>query len=76
MSRSWVAVLTDACCRLMSGFSISEELRGVVRDIPFENNKKKQYLEIWKHRQLWKNFDLSALEVHGDVYCDCKYLYW
>jgi acylaminoacyl-peptidase len=60
----------DTSSELMSGFSISEELRGVVRDIPFENNKKKQYLEIWKHRQLWKNFDLSALEVHGDVYCD------
>jgi acylaminoacyl-peptidase len=64
----------NTCCRLLSTFSKSKELRGVVREIPFEPNKKKQYLEIWKHRQLWKTFDLSALEVHGDVYCDSKHL--
>ncbi|XP_069703712.1 acylamino-acid-releasing enzyme-like isoform X2 [Periplaneta americana] len=61
----------DTSFELLSRFSNSEELRGVVREITSEvNNKKKQYLEIWKNRQLWKHFDLSALEVHGDVYSD------
>jgi hypothetical protein len=54
---------------------MSEELRGIVRDIPFEPNKKKLYLEVWNHQHLWKNFDLSTLEVHGDVYTDSKQIF-
>lgn len=60
----------DTTSELLSGFSKSEEWQGVVRDIPSESNKKKQHLEVWNRGQLWKNFDLSALEVHGDVYTD------
>ncbi|PSN32213.1 hypothetical protein C0J52_17007, partial [Blattella germanica] len=64
--------------RLLSAFSQSEQLRGVVREIQVESNKKKQFLEVWKSQQLFKVFDLAALEVHGDVYCDNDFgsLHW
>ncbi|PSN30871.1 hypothetical protein C0J52_25569 [Blattella germanica] len=52
--------------KLLSAFSQSEQLRGVVREIQVESNKKKQFLEVWKSQQLFKVFDLAALEVHGD----------
>ncbi|KDR18399.1 acylamino-acid-releasing enzyme-like isoform X2 [Zootermopsis nevadensis] len=63
----------DISFELLSTFSKSEELRGVVRDISFEPKKKKQHLEVWKRQKLWKTFDLSALEVHGDVYSDSDF---
>nr|CAD7447321.1 unnamed protein product [Timema bartmani] len=55
---------------LLSSLSKSEELRAVIREIPTDSTSKKQYLEVWKLGQLYRNFDLAALEVHGDVYAD------
>ena len=33
---------------------------------------KKQFIEIWDRQRRVKNYDLAALDVHGDVYTDCK----
>ncbi|XP_067011010.1 acylamino-acid-releasing enzyme [Anabrus simplex] len=63
----------DITFELLSCISKSEELRGVVREIVIDTNTKKQYIEVWKQSQLSKNFDLSALEVHGDVYADADF---
>jgi len=30
----------------------------------------KQYLEVWADCSLVKNYDLSALDVHGKIYAD------
>nr|CAD7409200.1 unnamed protein product [Timema poppensis] len=60
----------DISFELLSSLSKSEELRAVVREIPTDTTSKKQYLEVWKLGQLYRNFDLAALEVHGDVYAD------
>lgn len=57
--------------RSLSCVSESDELRAIVREIPANGNgTNKQYLEIWKHHQLFQNYDLSALDVHGEVYTD------
>lgn len=63
----------DITFELLSSISSSEELRAVLREVPQDETKKKQYLEIWRQRHLWKNYDLQALEVHGDVYADADF---
>jgi len=41
----------------------------VVREV--ESRKEiKQYLEVWSDCSLVKNYDLSALDVHGKIYAD------
>lgn len=35
--------------------------------------KAKQYVEIWKNGQLEKCFDVFALDVHGEIYCDTEF---
>ncbi|XP_046390748.1 acylamino-acid-releasing enzyme-like [Ischnura elegans] len=67
----------DISHELCSALSHTEKLQAVIRDAVTESDKsgntKKQFLEIWKHGQLWKNLDLSALNVHGDVYADSHF---
>jgi len=38
-------------------------LRQVIVD-----NIKKEYIEIWEQERCVKNYDLAALNVHGEVY--------
>lgn len=60
--------------RSLSRISNSDELCAIIREVPpnGSNGTHKQYLEVWKHHQLYQNYDLAALEVHGDVYTDGK----
>ncbi|XP_043269367.1 acylamino-acid-releasing enzyme-like isoform X2 [Venturia canescens] len=37
------------------------------------DNVTKQFIEIWDRQRLVKNYDLSALDVHGDVYTDSEF---
>lgn len=61
----------------MSAVSKSSQFIAVVREIPQQDtNPKKQLLEIWKWSQLYKTFDLSALDIHGDLYTDGKRFYF
>lgn len=39
------------------------------------DNSTKQFIEIWDKQRLVKNYDLAALDVHGDVYTDCNYTF-
>jgi len=54
---------------LISAHSKSSKYFCVVREI--ESGKDiKQYLEVWADCSLVKNYDLSALDVHGKIYAD------
>ncbi|EEB10045.1 acylamino-acid-releasing enzyme, putative [Pediculus humanus corporis] len=53
-------------------YSSSEKLYCIIRKIKQEN-KKKTFLEIWNTKGLFKNFDINAFDIHGDIYCDVKF---
>lgn len=55
--------------RLMSTLTKNEERRAVLRQAIIDNSAK-QFIEIWDKQHFVKNYDLSALDVHGDVYTD------
>lgn len=60
----------------MSSISKSNQFRAVIRELPQQDsNPKKQILEIWKCTQLYKTFELSTLDIHGDIYIDGKRFY-
>lgn len=53
----------------MSTLTKNEERRAVLRQAIIDNSTK-QFIEIWDKQHFVKNYDLSALDVHGDVYTD------
>jgi len=53
----------------MSTLTKNEERRAVLRQATIDNSTK-QFIEIWDKQHIVKNYDLSALDVHGDVYTD------
>lgn len=53
----------------MSTLTKNEERRAVLRQVTIDNSTK-QFIEIWDKQHFVKNYDLSALDVHGDVYTD------
>lgn len=53
----------------MSTLTKNEEHRAVLRQAVIDNSTK-QFIEIWNKQHIVKNYDLSALDVHGDVYTD------
>lgn len=58
----------------MSALTKNEEHRAILRQAIVDNTTK-QFIEIWDKEHLMKNYDLSALDVHGDVYTDSKYIF-
>lgn len=47
--------------------------RALFREIPASGKTpKKQHLEIWKKNILWKLFDLTSFDLHGDVNTDSE----
>lgn len=55
----------------MSAYSRSNKYFCVVREVDC-GKESKQYLEVWADCSLIKNYDLSALDVHGKIYADSK----
>lgn len=55
----------DVSNELLTVVSPSEHFKAVLRELD-----SKQYLEIWLNSNLTRNIDLSALDVHGNVYTD------
>lgn len=53
----------------MSTHSKSNKYFCVIRELE-SGNKIKHYLEVWADCSLIKNYDLSALDVHGKIYAD------
>lgn len=56
----------------MSALTKNEERRAVLRQVTIDNSAK-QFIEIWDKQHFVKNYDLSALDVHGDVYTDSTF---
>lgn len=62
----------DITTELMSTLTKNEERRAVLRQATIDNSTK-QFIEIWDKERFVKNYDLSALDVHGDVYTDAEF---
>ncbi|EFN63061.1 Acylamino-acid-releasing enzyme [Camponotus floridanus] len=62
----------DVTTELMSTLTKNEEHRAVLRQATIDNSTK-QFIEIWDKQHIVKNYDLSALDVHGDVYTDVEF---
>ncbi|KAM3964471.1 acylamino-acid-releasing enzyme isoform 2-T2 [Aphomia sociella] len=62
---------TDVSNELISSVSPRDTYRAVIRE---EKEKdKKQYLEVWTKSSLVHCVDLTALDIHGDVYADSEF---
>ncbi|XP_025201669.1 acylamino-acid-releasing enzyme-like [Melanaphis sacchari] len=64
---------TDITNELISAHSKSNKYFCVVREVESEKGIKQQYLEVWSDCSLVKNYDLSALDVHGKIYADAEF---
>ncbi|KZC05654.1 Acylamino-acid-releasing enzyme, partial [Dufourea novaeangliae] len=62
----------DVTTELLSASTEDEQRRAVLRQAVVENSTK-QFIEIWDKQRLVKNYDLTALDVHGDVYTDSEF---
>ncbi|XP_076234008.1 acylamino-acid-releasing enzyme isoform X2 [Calliopsis andreniformis] len=62
----------DITTELLSASTEDEERRAILRQATVENTTK-QFIEIWDKQRLVKNYDLAALDVHGDVYTDSEF---
>ncbi|KAI4497982.1 hypothetical protein M0802_006806 [Mischocyttarus mexicanus] len=62
----------DITNELVSAISEDGVLKAILRSSVVDN-KTKQYIEIWNKQSIIKNYDLAALDVHGDVYVDNEF---
>ncbi|XP_067204880.1 acylamino-acid-releasing enzyme-like isoform X2 [Linepithema humile] len=62
----------DVTTELMSALTRDEARKAVLRQAIIDKSPK-QFIEIWDKHHLVKNYDLSALDVHGDVYTDIEF---
>ncbi|CAH2980507.1 unnamed protein product [Chilo suppressalis] len=68
----------DISNELLSSISPQETFKAVIREEKDSKDAKKQYLEVWKKNNLVHSIDLTALDIHGDVYADAEFgsLHW
>ncbi|XP_060802814.1 acylamino-acid-releasing enzyme isoform X2 [Amyelois transitella] len=64
---------SDVSNELLSSISPSESYRAVIREEKDKKDVKKQYLEVWSKSTLTHSIDLTAVDVHGDVYADSEF---
>lgn len=62
----------DVTSELISSATEDEQRRAVLRQATVENTSK-QFIEIWDRQHLVKNYDLTAIDVHGDIYTDTEF---
>ncbi|KAL6261475.1 hypothetical protein P5V15_006565 [Pogonomyrmex californicus] len=62
----------DTTTEQMFAFTEDEELKAVLRQVTIDKTTK-QFIEIWDKYHLVKNYDLSAMDVHGEVYTDVEF---
>lgn len=55
----------------MSTVTHDEKFKAVLRQVTIDNSKK-EFIEIWDNQHMVKNYNLSALDIHGNVYTDSK----
>ncbi|XP_061713548.1 acylamino-acid-releasing enzyme-like isoform X1 [Cydia pomonella] len=64
----------DISNELLSAVSPKETFKAVIREEKDNKDTKKQYLEIWRlNAGLTNCIDLTALDIHGDVYADSEF---
>ncbi|XP_047995614.1 acylamino-acid-releasing enzyme-like isoform X2 [Leguminivora glycinivorella] len=64
----------DVSNELLSAVSPKETFKAVIREEKDNKDTKKQYLEIWRlNAGLTNCIDLTALDIHGDVYADSEF---
>ncbi|KOB73692.1 putative acylpeptide hydrolase, partial [Operophtera brumata] len=61
---------TDVSNELLSAVSPRETYKALIREEKNGKETKKQYLEVWSKSTLQHCIDLTALDIHGDVYAD------
>ncbi|RVE45933.1 hypothetical protein evm_009406 [Chilo suppressalis] len=68
----------DISNELLSSISPQETFKAVIREEKDSKDAKKQYLEVWKKNNVVHSIDLTALDIHGDVYADAEFgsLHW
>lgn len=62
----------DITTELISASTEDEQRKAILRSSTTDNCTK-QFIEIWDKERLVKNYDLAALDVHGDVYTDSEF---
>lgn len=62
----------DTSNELLSAISPRETFKALIREQK-EGKDKKQYLEVWSKNSLAHSVDLTALDIHGDVYADSEF---
>lgn len=62
----------DITTELLSDYTEDQQYKAILRQTTIENTTK-QFIEIWDKQKLIKNYDLAALDVHGDVYTDSQF---
>ncbi|KAG7210903.1 hypothetical protein KM043_016281 [Ampulex compressa] len=62
----------DVTNEQMHATTLDEQYRAILRQVTIDNAQK-QFIEIWDRQRLIKNYDLSAMEIHGDVYTDNEF---
>ncbi|XP_058810681.1 acylamino-acid-releasing enzyme-like isoform X2 [Phymastichus coffea] len=62
----------DVTSEISTTLSNDANLKAILREI-VDGVKTKQFIEIWDKQHLIKSYDLSAFDVHGDVYSDSTF---
>ncbi|KAL4719687.1 hypothetical protein ACJJTC_003008, partial [Scirpophaga incertulas] len=63
----------DTSNELLSAISPQESYKAVIREEKESKDSKKQYLEVWQKNNLIHSVNLTALDIHGDVYADGEF---
>nr|XP_032521499.1 acylamino-acid-releasing enzyme-like isoform X3 [Danaus plexippus plexippus] len=64
----------DVSNELLVAYSPNETYKAVISEEKDEkDSKKKFFLEIWTMNCLSRSIDLTALDIHGDVYADSEF---
>ncbi|XP_038211938.1 acylamino-acid-releasing enzyme-like isoform X2 [Zerene cesonia] len=63
----------DVSNELLSSVSPNDTYKAVIREEKNGKDNKKCYLEVWSKSYLAHTIDLTALDVHGDVYADGEF---
>ncbi|CAK1595792.1 unnamed protein product [Parnassius mnemosyne] len=63
----------DVSNELLSAVSPKGMYKAVIREEKEGKESKKQYLEVWCRHNLAHCIDLTALDIHGDVYADSEF---
>ncbi|KAH0948413.1 hypothetical protein HN011_002804 [Eciton burchellii] len=62
----------DTTTELISSMTHDKKHQAILRQVTIDNIKK-EYIEIWEQERCVKNYDLAALNIHGEVYTNAEF---